>query len=134
MAATLSTPTRIRVVFGTRRPDRIGKEDVFEPGRREDLRLTDVAGGDPDRPCVDLAPTYLDALVGLDVWPQVQGVLGGEALHPVDVPLHDVGQHDRHGGVHPVDQAVEYSLKPVHAGLLELRCGRLDGAGRPAGL
>ena len=45
----------------------------------------------------------------------VQVVLGGEALHPVDVALHHVGQHDRRRGVHPVDQAVEYSLKPVHA-------------------
>ena len=90
-------------------PDRVGKEDVVEPGRGEDLGLPDVAGGDPHRPGLDLAPTDLDALVGLDVRPQVQLVLGGEALHPVDVLLHDVGQHDRRGGVHPVDQAVEYS-------------------------
>ena len=49
------------------------------------------------RPSFDLAPTDLDALVRLDMGPHVQVVLGGEALHPVDVALHDVGQHDRHG-------------------------------------
>jgi hypothetical protein len=102
-----------------------------KPAAAKTSRLTDVAGGDPDRPRLDLATTDLDALVRLDVRPQVQVVLGGEALHAVDVSLHDVGQHDRHGGVHPVDQAVEYSLKPVHAALLELRSGWLNGAGRP---
>ena len=118
------------VALGPRRPDRLGEEDVVEPGRREDLRLTDGAGGDPHRPGVDLAATDLEALVRLDVRPHVQVVLGGEALHPVDVSLHDVGQHDGRGGVHPVDQAVEYSLMPVHAALLELRSGWLTGAGR----
>ena len=71
----------------SRGPDRVGEEDVVESGRGEDLGLADIARGDPDRPGLDLAPADLHALVRLDVRPDVEVVLGGEALHAVDVAL-----------------------------------------------
>jgi hypothetical protein len=52
--------------------------------------------------------------VRLGVGPEVQVVLGGEALHPVDVPLQDVDQHDGRGRVHPLDHSVECSSEPMH--------------------
>ena len=44
-------------------------------------------------------------------------VFVGEALHPVDVRLHDVEQDDRSGGVDGSDQLVECSPEPVHRAL-----------------
>ena len=52
----------------------------------------------------------------------VQVVLGGEVLHPVDVALHDVDQHDRRGVSTRSIRRVEYPLKPVHAALLAFVC------------
>jgi hypothetical protein len=88
-------------------PDRVGDEDVIEPGRGEHLGLTHIARCDSDRPGLDLAPTDFDALVRLDVWPDVQVLGVGEGLHPVDVLLHDVGQDDRCGGVNSLEESLE---------------------------
>ena len=57
-------------------------------------------------------------------------MLAGEGLHPVDVLLHDVRQHYGRGRVNPVDQAVEYSFKPVQDAVLNFRSGWLKGASR----
>ncbi|MEU2580898.1 hypothetical protein ABZ530_10505 [Micrococcus luteus] len=70
-AATLSTPTRRRVVsarhrirgpFVPRGPRRVGDEDAVESGLGEDLGLTRVARGDSVGLRLDLAPTDLNAL------------------------------------------------------------------------
>jgi hypothetical protein len=61
------------------------------------------------------------------VGPDREVVLVGEALHAVDVVLHDVDQHDRRGGVDPLEKGVECSLEPVHADLLALLLGTIKG-------
>lgn len=70
MAATLSTPTRRRVVsashrlrgpFVPRGPDGVGDENAVESGLGEDLGLTQVARGDSFGLRLDLAPTDLNA-------------------------------------------------------------------------
>lgn len=123
MAATLSTPRR-RVVsarhriygpFVPRGPDRVDDEDAVESGLGEDLGLTHVARGDSVGLRLDLAPTDVNAFVRLDVRPDVEAVLGGEALNTVDVVPHHVGRHDRRRSVDALDEGAECLLEPVHS-------------------
>lgn len=124
MAAAFSTPTHTQVVSASRRirgpfrprgPDRVGKEDVVEPGRGEELGLPHVARGLSDGPCFDLAPTDLNACVRLDMRPDVEAVLRGEALRTVDAGPHHVGRHDRRRGVESLDEGVDCLWEPVHS-------------------
>src|SRR4029453_10552807 len=97
------------------RPDRVGDEDIVEACCSEDLGLTNVSCGDSDSSRLDLAPADLHTFVRLDVRPDVEVMLGGEALHAIDIVLHHVDQNDRRRGANSPDEGVECSLNTVHA-------------------
>ncbi len=81
----------------SQRHQRVGDEQVVQPGIGEDLGLADRADGQPGRPGGQLATAHLDALVGLGMRPQVDPPFGHRAGHPRDRGLHalEVDDHGR---------------------------------------
>jgi hypothetical protein len=85
------------------RPDRVGQEQVGDPGGGEHLGLADRGHGEPDGPVVDLPAGDLDALVGLRVRAQRQSAFPGRTGGAGQVAVEHVQRDGEVRGVRGID-------------------------------
>ncbi len=81
-------------------PERVGDEEVVEPGRSEHLGLGDGRHGEPVGAGADLALSDLEALVGLHVRAEPGARTACEVGHRLEVAVEhvDVDDERRRGG------------------------------------
>ena len=85
----------IRVARSAVRPDRVGDEQVVDPGRGHHLGLADRSDGQSRRTGRELQPRDRDALVGLRVRSKRHAACAGRVGHPRKVAVDDLEIDDK---------------------------------------
>ena len=96
-------PRRLRPIG----PDRVGHEEVGQPGGGEDLGLAEGADREAARSSLELQPRDPHALVGLGVRPEVDAPPIHLVLEAADVGGHALQVHDDRRRVEVVGQLPE---------------------------